>query len=283
MTKPQIQRILFATDFLESSRLALDYAVAVAHHFQATIVMLHAVALPPAAHEAEATTHLPSVSRDEAEAYLRGFAKGVQRTGITVETRVVDGEPSKAILAAVAEDRIDLLVLGVHGVHRGLSHLLIGSNAEKILLSATCPTLTVGAHVRAGIDVALPVRQVVYLSDFTEQAAAAVPYAHFLASTFAAPLETYHLIRDDALEDDSEELRSLLPDADPNWLQPQCQLQRGLKLKDLLLRARSQTHGLIVTGVQRASSLDRHFQTSFAYQLIATATCPVVTVNPEKP
>jgi nucleotide-binding universal stress UspA family protein len=49
----KVQRILFATDFLESSRLALDYAVAFAEHFKATIMMLHVVELSQAAREVE--------------------------------------------------------------------------------------------------------------------------------------------------------------------------------------------------------------------------------------
>ena len=56
MNELRIKRILFATDFLESSRLALDYAVAFAHHFKSTVVLLHAVELSPAAEGAEAAT-----------------------------------------------------------------------------------------------------------------------------------------------------------------------------------------------------------------------------------
>jgi nucleotide-binding universal stress UspA family protein len=41
----KIDRILYATDLLENSRLALDYAVCFAQHFKATIVMLHVVLL----------------------------------------------------------------------------------------------------------------------------------------------------------------------------------------------------------------------------------------------
>ncbi len=39
LAKLKTDRILFATDFLESSRLALDYAVPFARHFKAPIIM----------------------------------------------------------------------------------------------------------------------------------------------------------------------------------------------------------------------------------------------------
>ena len=63
MERIRIKKILFATDFLECSRLALDYAVALAHHFKATLLLLHAVELSPAAEEVEAMGTGPSVSR----------------------------------------------------------------------------------------------------------------------------------------------------------------------------------------------------------------------------
>ena len=64
MTNMKMERLLFATDFLESSRLALHYAVAVAHQVDAEIVMLHEAELAPAAHAAEAVSGFPSVSRE---------------------------------------------------------------------------------------------------------------------------------------------------------------------------------------------------------------------------
>lgn len=54
LAKPKINRIVFATDFLGSSRLALDYAVVFARHFKATIIMVHALELSHPAKEAEA-------------------------------------------------------------------------------------------------------------------------------------------------------------------------------------------------------------------------------------
>ena len=51
------------------------------------------------------------------------------------------GYPIDTIERYVAEHGIDLIVLGTQG-HRGLSHLLLGSIAEKIVRMATCPVLT---------------------------------------------------------------------------------------------------------------------------------------------
>ena len=289
IAKIKLGRILFATDFLESSRLALDYAAAFAQHFQATIVMLHVVELTQAAREVEAETAGPSLMRRAAQERLDVLASGVRRLGLPVETHVEDGIPSDIILSAVDRFHADLLVLGVHGVHRGLEHLLIGSNTEKILLSAPCPTLTVGAHVLSGIDLQLHFDTILYFSDFTPEATAAAPYAVFLGDTFDAPIEVCQLLptvaehnqrlQAELADEYCKTMKSALGDRSPEWCVPTFHLERGMEVDQLIERAQSQHAGLIVLGVHTESQLGRHLHTSFAYHLLARATCPVLSVR----
>lgn len=285
----RIQRILFATDFLESSRLALDYAVAMAHRFNATLVMLHVVELSGAAYEVEAANHLPSVTRTYAQEHLDAFASSVRRTGVSVRTWVADGNPTDVILSAVQTLPADLLVLGVHGIHRGLSHLIVGSNLEKLVLSSSCPTLSVGAHVRGGIDLDLRLKRVLYVSDFTADSAAAAPVAHFLAISFDAPVNTCYLLpkaashdrqlRENLLDQQRKQMQQLDPDAKPASQKQTVELQEGTQIHQILTLAAAEPGAIIVLGVHTKSFLGRHLQTSLAYELLANAPCPVVTVR----
>ncbi len=287
--KPTVKRILFATDFLGSSRLALDYAVAFAKHFDATIVMLHAVELPYLAREVETDTHRPSMTRKHALGRLEAVASGVQCSGVTVETYVEDGVPSDVILNAIGIHSADLLVLGIHGIHRGLAHLLIGSNTEKILLSATCPTMTVGAHVPAGVAPHLHFREILYFSDFTPEATAAAPYAVFLGNEFHAPVEVCQLLpevaetnprlRQDLAEEYCQAIREVFPSSDADWALPSFHLDRGMELDEIIERAERQHAGLIVLGVHTESQLGRHLHTNFAYRLLSKASCPVLSIR----
>ncbi len=284
-----IRRILFATDFFENSRLGLDYAVALAHHFHATILMLHAVELPQGASEAETFTRRPSLSRKESLGRLNALAAGVRRIGIEVETIVQDGIPSEVILAAVETHRADLLVLGVYGVHRGLNHLLVGSNTEKILLSARCPTLTIGPHVMAGVDLTLHLKQILYLYDFTPEADAAAPVALMLGRSFGVPVDVCQLLPDNAENDPQRReelaeqyrasLRQLSDSGESEPFLPPFQLDRNTAIQQIIERAKARTAGLIVLGVKGQTHLGRHLHTSFAYRLLAEATCPVMTVR----
>jgi nucleotide-binding universal stress UspA family protein len=289
LPQPKVDRILFATDFLASSRIALDYAAAFASHFKAALIMLHAVELSYPAREAETATSRPSVSRRLACERLEAIANGVRWTGLQVETLVVDGIPSDVILQAVDYHAADLLVLGVHGVHRGLAHLLIGSNTERILLSANCPTMTVGAHVMAGVDPALHFKEIVYFSDFTPEATAAAPYAVFLGKEFHAAIDLCQLMPDVAdnspqgrnvlAENYCETMKKLLPEAASTWCSPSFHLDHGMEIDEIIERAQGQSAGLIVLGAHTESQLGRHLNTSFAYHLLAKATCPVISVR----
>lgn len=289
-TSPRFDRILFATDFLESSRLALDYAEVFAEHFRSTLIMLHVIELSQAAREAEAESHHPSVMRRLAQERLHTLAAGAERLGIKAEVHVEDGIPSDVILGAIGRHDADLLVLGVHGVHRGIEHLLIGSNTEKILLSAACPTLTVGAHVPSGVSLKAHLNKILYLSDFSPEAAAAAPYAAFLGRELHAPVKTCQLVPPEAdnnprrraglLQKYSERIGLMGVDQKAEWLAPTCQLQRGTEIEQMIELAQSQDAGLIVLGVRAASALSRRLHTSFAYHLLAGAPCPVLSVRP---
>jgi len=186
----KVKKILFATDFLESSRLAFDYATAIAHFFKATLVMLNVIELSQAGMEAEIETRSPCMTRLDTQKRLDALAAGARANGVVTETHVKDGVPWECILGAVASCQADMLVLGVHGIHRGLSHLLIGSNAERILMSATCPTLTVGAHALAGVELGFHPKEILYYSDLSPAPAAAAPYALWFGKLSTVPRRT---------------------------------------------------------------------------------------------
>ena len=60
----------------------------------------------------------------------------------THEAVVAALSPSEAILDYARDKMIDVIVIGTHG-RTGLSRLVMGSVAEKIVRSAPCPVLTV--------------------------------------------------------------------------------------------------------------------------------------------
>jgi nucleotide-binding universal stress UspA family protein len=245
-----IKSIVFATDFLESSRLALDYAVAFAHHYLARLTIVHAFELSPQAQEVEMLAHRPSVSREHMLSRLEAFATRVRRLGISTEIDLRDGEPCASVIRSATDNKADLLVLGTHGVYRGLTHVFIGSNAEKILLSSPCPTLTVGRHVMAGIDLDLNFRKMLVVSDMSPESAFASRYAACLGENLGLEIEVLPVSADSAAPD----------------------------LQKVIERATICADGLLILGVRNQSAWKRHRHASFAFELVAKSACPVLSV-----
>jgi nucleotide-binding universal stress UspA family protein len=135
-----IKTILHPTDYSESSAAAFDVACALARDFRAELVVCH-VGLYPIPGAADGMVfEVPSGSEEE----LKGKLKTVRPkdASIRVTHRLARGDAAKEILAAAAACHADLIVMGTHG-RTGLSRLLLGSVAEVVLRSASCPVVTV--------------------------------------------------------------------------------------------------------------------------------------------
>ena len=70
---------------------------------------------------------------------------------VTCRTVLRDGVPWSEISSAAVEEKADLIVIATHG-YTGLKHALLGSQAERVVRTATCPVLTVpAAAVKAAV------------------------------------------------------------------------------------------------------------------------------------
>ena len=145
---PSLETILMPTDFSGPSRRALEYAAALARRLGASLHLLHVVYFPI---EATASpegyfvdlTGVRNQMRVDAEREIRTLAGSLQ--GIKVTTQVVEGtSPARAIIQAAKERPAQMIVMGTHG-RGGISHLLLGSVAERVVRTATCPVTTVSA------------------------------------------------------------------------------------------------------------------------------------------
>lgn len=137
-----IQRILFTTDFSESARHAQQYALALAESFGATLHALHVVSEEAFVPAPELQLRWIETETDRARKQLNADLGGIQIGGRPVVLVTQTGHAVHEIIKYAAEQDVDLIIVGTHG-RTGLSHLLIGSIAEKVVRLATCPVLTV--------------------------------------------------------------------------------------------------------------------------------------------
>jgi nucleotide-binding universal stress UspA family protein len=146
--------ILVPTDGSVTSEIAVDNAVDIAEKYGATIHALYVI-------DVDATSYglgteqvdrirqgnlddMPEVKEDAEEA-THYVADAAEAAGVDYEEHIRVGEPARAIRNFVEDEDIDLIVMGSHG-RSGLSRVILGSVAEKVLRRTHLPVLVVDSH-----------------------------------------------------------------------------------------------------------------------------------------
>ena len=146
------ENILLATDFSDNAKSAQKYACDFADQFGARLHVLSvvqdaALILPETG--MFLTMPLPSIREivEAADASLKRVLDPEWQASHDVCLKAAVGSPSAEIVQYATDNQIDLIVLGTHG-RTGLRHVLLGSVAERVLRSATCPVLTVRSETQ---------------------------------------------------------------------------------------------------------------------------------------
>ncbi len=129
--------ILVPLDFDDSSKAALELAKQLAASADATLHLLHVIAIVLAPGE---PATIVVAREDEVKAALEKIAQeqlGVVRHQFHTRT----GDTARGIVEAARELHVDLIVMPTHG-RRGLPHFFLGSVAERVVREAPCPVLT---------------------------------------------------------------------------------------------------------------------------------------------
>ena len=79
---------------------------------------------------------------EEMPGYLEKMAGPLREKGFDVETVVLEGVPSEAIIAYARDNGIGLIAMATHG-HSGLRQVVMGGTAEYIVKHAGLPVLLV--------------------------------------------------------------------------------------------------------------------------------------------
>jgi len=147
-------KILVSSDFSEQSSEALRRAVVLARQFEAEVHLLHVLepmliygaemaSLSPGQEIAE-TMH-DGAKRDGARKRLQ---KQAEQVGFNVQTHLEETmmKPAQGICKFAQTLPADLIVIGRYGHSGLLGHLLIGSNAERVVRYAPCSVLVAKPH-----------------------------------------------------------------------------------------------------------------------------------------
>lgn len=139
------KHILVALDGSEGSRKALDIAVQLAKDQGARCTMCTVVDIVSAASSMTFATGdivnewIATLNQDARQIESEAIAKYAD-SGVTIDTHVLEGYPSSALLDVAKKTSADLIVMGSHG-RTGLKRMWLGSVAESVVREATIPVL----------------------------------------------------------------------------------------------------------------------------------------------
>jgi nucleotide-binding universal stress UspA family protein len=133
----RVRSIVYATDFSLGSLRAAEFAVSLAHEYQADLTLVHVVD--------EVLTESPDRAIQLTEQRLREMIPSEPQLLYEPEVVVETGLVAERILAVANELIADIIVMGVRGAGafaQTASHF--GSIAHKVVSLATCPVVTIG-------------------------------------------------------------------------------------------------------------------------------------------
>lgn len=284
------KNILFATDFSLAATQAVPYIKKIAKHFDADLVALH-VRPPVVTPVTELgpwpadTTAMKAQDEKHREELLNTFA------GIRTRVLIEEGSIQSCLEAAIEKNNTDLVVIGTHG-RTGLGKLILGSFAEEIFRTVSCPVLTVGPYASAYRAASGPIREILYATDLSPESQGTAAYAVSLAQEFESRLILLHVIPEldagdlvtaaDVAEPAEKLLRKLVPPGADAWCKPEYFVERGDPAEKILEFANMRETDLIILGVRPEEGVPgaaTHLPIATAHNVVARAACPILTVR----
>ena len=140
-------RIVVPADVSSSAEEAWVLAQRVAESLGSEIVLVHVFAALPPYGDAplghlDATGQALESARKWVSDELGKMVARARERGINVRAVMRNGVPHQEIVQLAADEPADIVIMGTHG-RSGLSRMLLGSVAERVIHFAHCPVLTV--------------------------------------------------------------------------------------------------------------------------------------------
>ena len=136
----KFQKIVYATNFSDSSPAAAAYAVALAQEYQAHLTLLHVIEHPKTGELVR-----PHELEQAALGRLRVLVGSDAELWCEPKAMVLQGSPAQKILETAEKENADLIVLGIRGTAGLIRATHLPTVAHQIIAAANCPVLTVRA------------------------------------------------------------------------------------------------------------------------------------------
>lgn len=137
-----VNLVVVGIDGSENGARALRWAAELAAQAGGRLVVVHV--FEPLAHLGEVEPPIDFAEMEEAAKRRLGedWCAPCVSLGVPYTTRVVEGDPADALIAAATEEQADLIVVGSRGLS-GVRSLLAGSTSTKLLHRSDRPVVVI--------------------------------------------------------------------------------------------------------------------------------------------
>jgi nucleotide-binding universal stress UspA family protein len=287
------KHILVPVDFSQSCLHGLTAAMELAWRFNAKLSVIHVVEhLPPGTYLVMDAGDIEQEIESHAQKKLAEFVAKYVPDEMSVQQIVAIGKPFDKVVEKATELACELIVVSTHG-YSGLAHVLMGSNAERIVQHAPCPVLVMRAHPGESSlpsATATAFRWVLLPTDFSENSSKACPLAAAIAREFDAPLTLAHVLPSMPIflehynaaterADADAQLQKFRTEHCDGILKVTTTLLEGNPPQSLCKEAESDDPGLIVIATHGLTAWKHALLGSTAERVVQYAPCPVLVVR----
>jgi nucleotide-binding universal stress UspA family protein len=297
----KVKRILCPTDLSTISDEALRYAITLSRAYDANLFILHCMRTGKA------------VLLDEAEQLLEGRDRVRQQIADCLNRNVdpvaiaasrwepvvsACENPGDAIVHEAAKRNADLIVM--RSRRRPHRAALLGSTAEEVCRTASCPVLVTHSQERDWVEGnRIHLKRLLVAYDFSDFSECALNYALSFAQEYQAELHVLHVLppstirepeiswspmgHEGAYHTTARRLQKAVPAEAHLWCKVRNVVSEGQPYREILNYAENNQIDLICIGAHGAGFGMRTLFGSNVDRVLRQAPCPVLVARPLKP
>ncbi len=273
-----MKKIVTAIDFSKGSIHALEYSLHIANHTQSDLILVwvdnHSETEPVYQHY---SNEFRKEAKHSFEDLVKEYQKKLKHGKVSCKLR--KGKVAQEVASVAKGENADLIIAGTHG-GSGYEEFWIGSNANRIVIMAPCPVITVN-HL---FDNKVGIHNIVLPIDSTTDTRKKVPAAIKIAKIFQAEihilgvytttLNSFHKRVDSAVEKVKESLKNNEIPYKSSIIQSQNVTTATINYVDENLA------DMVVIMTEQDSSTQSRLLGQYAQQMVNLSPVPVLSIHP---
>jgi nucleotide-binding universal stress UspA family protein len=289
MSTYNIKKILVPVDFSKTSSKATEFAVRIATKTKSELILIHVTSdLYPTA-EPDYFGPAPSLPYvdflkeyvEQSDDHLSKLSEQIMlQNNLQVKTETGKGKVETEILDAAKNHKVDLIVMGTHGVS-GMREFFIGSHSFRVIRDAKCPVLTIPQKTRVKLfkNILMSFRDKPHSRE-------KVNFAIDMGKIFGA---TIHVLGIDTeftaahkkkIKLEAEQIKKLI---EKNGLASSTKIISHSYAGETVLNYASDINADLIISMSDLDKMDitEYFTGPFAQQIVNHSTIPVLSIRPK--